>query len=333
MVKFGYVVLAIVALNLWGCYGFIDVSLSTSTSTFLRGLPISVTFHVNNLNKEGSVFLLKWTIPFESDAGYQVLFNNGAVSYEGIAAYRQAPTMSDYVEIKAGETKSVKSDIWKSFDFTKVGSYHVRLDYFIQGFSVTPTGERLDFEPLTGLSNELMINIENNPDIPANYSIPRSFHGLAVYQCTSSQLDTIGKAWNTGKNVATSAYNSVSGGSAQYSKWFGASTSAREQRVKTVLGKLKSISAFKYSCGGSSCQPSYYGYVFPTDTTKTVYLCPQFWPSAVEQVRTLLHEGTHFNDVGATKDYAYGTSECMNLARSSPDKAIYNADNFCYYCY
>jgi len=45
------------------------------------------------------------------------------------------------------------------------------------------------------------------------------------------------------------------------------------------------------------------------------------------QPGTLSHEMSHFNDIAATQDYQYGVTGCMNLAKSSPSKAVNNADS------
>jgi len=325
----------VVVLNFLGCNGYLDISLSSTTPS-LRGTPISVNVHINNINKE-SIYLLKWGTPFETDSGFQILLNNITVPYEGITIYRvPTPAESDYIEIRAGEIKTINSELWKNFDFTKIGTYHIRLESFIQGYTLTSAGDKVIFGPFYGLSNEIVMDIIENPNIPSSQKPfhPSTFHVRANYPCSSSQLDIIGKAWSTSKSAISSAYNNLNGASTNYAKWFGARSSTREARVKTVLGKLNSLTRLTYNCGGPVCTNSMYGYVYPTDTTgKNVYLCGAFWPVVVEQVRTLVHEATHFNDIGGTQDYAYGMANCQNLAKSTPDKAVYNADNHCYFVY
>jgi peptidyl-Lys metalloendopeptidase len=320
----------IILFNFWGCNGF-NIWLSTSTTSFLRGSHVIVTVHMSNPKTEGSIFLLKWGTPFETHSGFQVLLNNVTVPYEGIMAHRfPTPTTSDYVEIQSGETKTLQSQLWQNFDFRKVGIYHIRLVYFIRGYLISPLGEKIEFEPFSGLSNELMIEILES-EAPSNHPFhPSAFHVLAPYDCTATQMSYINTAWSTSKSAINTAASFTSG-SSKYTLWFGATTSAREQRVRTVLGKLKSLTSLKYNCGGPSCSSNTYGYVYPTDSAKNVYLCALFWNNPPEAVRTIVHEATHFNDVGATQDYAYGQSSCQNLAKSSPDKAIYNADNHCYF--
>lgn len=63
----------------------------------------------------------------------------------------------------------------------------------------------------------------------------------------------------------------------------------------------------------------------------TQYLCGAFWSSASERANTIVHEITHFNRICGTNDYGYGKSFCRNLARTNPNNAVRNADNYCYF--
>jgi hypothetical protein len=46
---------------------------------------------------------------------------------------------------------------------------------------------------------------------------------------------------------------------------------------------------------------------------------------------TLLHEVSHFNDLGATDDHAYGASGVARLALLDPNMGVRNADSFEYF--
>jgi len=316
---------------LLGCYGYLDVSIHASKTSIPLGTPFTIDVNFKNTLTDSSIFMLKWGTPFDSDGLFQVLYNTSNVPFEGISAYRMSPRISDYIEIKAGEVKIVLSELWKNFDFSKVGTYYIRLDYYIQGYFLNAEGEKIEFATLSGLSNELMIEIISDPNIKS--SLTREFKVLANFPCSGTQTNYINSAWGKAKPAMTNAANNFNSGSSKYAQWFGAVTSSRAQHVKIVLDKLKALSNLKYQCGGDQCTASTYGYVFPTDTAHNVYLCTLFWKDTVEAVRTIIHESSHFNNVGNTKDYAYGQSNCMSLAKTAPDKAVDNADNYCYFCY
>jgi len=90
---------------------------------------------------------------------------------------------------------------------------------------------------------------------------------------------------------------------------------------------------YRVDCAGSSCSANTYAYVFPSDSTFTVYVCGAFWNAspntcvADSRPGTIIHELSHFTPVAATQDIAYGQSACLNLATSNPANAIRNADS------
>lgn len=47
---------------------------------------------------------------------------------------------------------------------------------------------------------------------------------------------------------------------------------------------------------------------------------------------TIVHENSHFDKNGGTRDYAYGEGDAQSLAKNDPDTAIQNADNYEYLC-
>lgn len=64
----------------------------------------------------------------------------------------------------------------------------------------------------------------------------------------------------------------------------------------------------------------------------TIWLCPPFWELSISgddsQGGALIHEATHFIDIGDTNDIAGGLDECKDLAEEDPDGAINNGDSY-----
>jgi len=113
-------------------------------------------------------------------------------------------------------------------------------------------------------------------------------------------------------------------------------------RFNTVTSNFNSINSrwgngYRVDCAGSSCSANTYAYVFPSDSTYTVYVCGAFWNARAHncassalydtQSGTIIHEISHFSNVAATSDIAYGTTNCQNLAKSNPSQAVRNADS------
>ena len=45
----------------------------------------------------------------------------------------------------------------------------------------------------------------------------------------------------------------------------------------------------------------------------------------------LVHESSHFTVNGGNEDYAYGLEDCLTLASTNPDQAVFNADSYEYF--
>jgi len=157
----------------------------------------------------------------------------------------------------------------------------------------------------------------------------------------SSQIKTSGtnaiSAAAQGRNYLNAATCSAS--LIYYVEWFGVCDATRYTKVKNDLTAISSGLNANYpvDCAGAQCSPNTYAYVFPADTTHTVYVCAVFWKVTTNncvldsQPGTIIHEMSHFNNVARTNDVTYGLASCRNLAKTSPNQAVTNADNFCFY--
>jgi len=131
-------------------------------------------------------------------------------------------------------------------------------------------------------------------------------------------------------------------------KWFGGSTyddpASRKKVQKTLNSVSNMLGNVEYVYPGPECESNTYAYVYPRGSKAkdsqgrfVFYLCPYYMKvPASEQIETLVHEGSHhatsyLDDVQFRGQTAYGRSTCQQLARSDSDKALDNADSFCYY--
>lgn len=78
-----------------------------------------------------------------------------------------------------------------------------------------------------------------------------------------------------------------------------------------------------------------YAMAYPIDETHTIYLGDKFWGEGItdniSRVSVLIHEVSHFYDIGNTRDFDYGIIQCKHMAKSNPDKALFNADTFAFF--
>lgn len=147
-------------------------------------------------------------------------------------------------------------------------------------------------------------------------------------------------------------------------KWFGPQAYSSEyarQQVHKVLRSINSmLSNVEYVYPGPQCESNTYAYVYPRAytcapysleskaCTKThggkfvFYMCQLTMTSPMSvQIETLTHEGSHhataytddvcMDNSNPCKNVAYGRRACEMLAKYNPNKAIHNADNYCYY--
>ncbi|TCJ20407.1 hypothetical protein EZJ19_00490 [Parasulfuritortus cantonensis] len=119
---------------------------------------------------------------------------------------------------------------------------------------------------------------------------------------------------------------------------FGSDSDAARDKVKDRVDKMLELNK-GYTADnvapGDPPKDNRFAYVYPNDDKK-VYVDKAFWSApatgADSKAGVLCHEMSHFNSVGATKDHVYGTAGSKALAKSAPDKALTNADNFEYFC-
>lgn len=125
---------------------------------------------------------------------------------------------------------------------------------------------------------------------------------------------------------------------ANFKRWFGSTDEVSRQQIKSRIEKEiqlnKQMKLEDFKCANPS-KPKRYAYVYPTDTSHTIYLDVAFGKAKGvgkdSQAGTLAHEMSHFNDIGGTKDVVYGTHDARDLAKTNPAKAQQNADSFEYY--
>jgi len=283
------------------------------------------TTTIRQVGSPGEEVLLEFTVYAQGDTQYDteltpfeglfdsiltVLDNSSGdiVPYQGKVARRVAD-LDTTVFTEDGGHITALVDIAESYDLEPHGSYTVEFD---SAYVVVDAG-----------------------DNPGKSSTKR--HDLnetavdAWMSCTSSENSQISSAENQAATQVSRSRSSLSSGAGSlYNEWFGAHSSSRFNKVQSGFNAINSnLRRSRYACD-RTC-PGVYAYVYPSDTSQTIYLCDVFWSRPSERAETIVHEVSHFNRIMGTDDWAYGQSACRNLARSNPDRAVDNADNVCYF--
>jgi len=308
-----------VILSLLFCIalGQFDISLNIETTN-----PLALNFTITNALNTPQTFL-QWGTPFEGvwTDMFDIRDENGnRMEYIGMMVRRgEVPIPEEYKTLPAGESLTVMVNLEDNYEFVSAGKYSARValpDYAQIQFSAA-SSQIVDFQMDT---------------IPAKKEFPGP---LAWTNCNSNEISQGNSAVSGATSEAQRAYNCLNQGcDTQYARWFGTYSTANHNYVtlcyRNVHTRL-SGSTFNGYCNPSGCGSNVYGYVYPTDTTYTVYLCGLFWSRSNERVNTIVHEMSHFRTLSGTQDYAYGQTACLNLARSNPGQATRNADNICYF--
>ena len=301
----------------------------------------------NNANED--LYLLKRDTPLEGLVSpFIALYHNGdPVPYEGPLVYRLPPTEDEFLLMKSGERVTASVHINDVFNIDTDGHYIVRYSKPLRYISAKDgiNGEVSE----TLVYESVYIYLEDTRHLskptPQEEEEEGKSYTVHLQSCTSATF----VGGNNQNDQTLAAHKKLCGqiavatgkvGNNQlYITWFGAYNTTRVSSVKKVYKKcgdgLKSKTV-TYSNTGSLCKPNYIAYTYK-GTTK-VYLCPYYFnqptfcnKNAYTKEATLIHEWAHA--FGYTDDHKYGATNCMNLAKTDPDKAIDNADNYRFhYC-
>ena len=142
----------------------------------------------------------------------------------------------------------------------------------------------------------------------------------------------------------------------RYTTWFGAYTDGRFTKVRAIYEEMyakgfpaySSPYTFNCSCVGywegalAYTRPYIRFASFRDFVLKfvnkyhprpgVIHLCPAYWKRPLKgttsQTGILVHEASHFLDIGVTLDFQYGVDSCKKLAKVDPTKAVSNADSY-----
>jgi peptidyl-Lys metalloendopeptidase len=167
--------------------------------------------------------------------------------------------------------------------------------------------------------------------------------------CAKDEIRIYNDAMRNAKELTLKAATAV-GDTPEFSRWFGTYSRAHAEEVranlKAVVSAIRS-GAVTAQCNATSadgCEGGTYAWVY-ADEPYLLHLCPPFFNlppltalrpgmrSSDDGTRegTIVHELSHFNRVARTEDHCYSRSECSDMARNSPARAVDNADSYQYF--
>jgi len=168
-------------------------------------------------------------------------------------------------------------------------------------------------------------------------------------QCTPQQQADIGKALFNAFDALSAATVQITPQNGAYRTWFGRWDGVRAKFVRRTISALKNhirTSKITYICehrGSGACDGGTYAFVYPTDSS-AIHLCDPYFDlptlsdatflevfNSGTRAGTIIHEMSHYDDVGGTADNCYNRDVCSDFARTNPNGAAHNADSFQYF--
>jgi len=317
----------------------IDVTFSTDANAKSGEIIVSLSNH-----SKQDIEVLKWNTPFEKTLNadiFDVHMGSSDKVYIGRTVKRVKAQDSDYMLLEAGSTEKVKVSLPTYYAIQKKGEYSVKLDTEIKYRLLDTTELKINEMAKKTVPS---IHFTFAPNVREKRAV--SLKQTAKFNsCSQNEIKVIDSAHDYAIKISKEAMNVLTNApketsSQRYVTWFGKADAKRQKTVTEGFRKIydafenKNISFDCGTCKKDSIYDSTYAYVY-ADSQYQVYLCGAFWNSKStgtdSQGGTLVHEVSHFNVVVGTNDYAYGQADAKNLAKSTPEKAIKNAENYDYF--
>eukprot|EP00128_Syssomonas_multiformis_P011962 Colp12_sorted_trinity150504_noHs@260 len=298
------------------------------------------------------LYVLKFRTPlygFLTSDVFEIVdsFGNPA-TYTGMLVKWADPTEESYQSIYPGQTISQVIDISKAYHLSSSGVHKIAYKGLAHVGKAEMAKKRSLLEFAMLISEPAQFEVLN--PLPRIIGTPfaifnESLVGATIgydSTCTSSDKSSLPGVISTAASMSSSSlsYLNAQSCTGPYVTWFGTYDATRYSTVKSHFSKIASqlsSGTMKIACHDPQCPANTYAFVYPTDSSYTIHLCGAFWsaPSGAyredSQPGTIIHETSHFNTMGGTRDYQYGSSGAKSLAKSNPSQAIMNADNHEYF--
>jgi len=316
----------------------LEARIELNTPIYSTGDTLNIQWRLSH-SQEEPLEILRWGTPLEGEWNANffnvVHFETGKKAvYAGKIMKNAFPTDEHFAVFAFAGVHQGILNLAAGYRFYSAGTYTVTLSFS----ATTKDGSFVWIE-----SNTLEVFVEH-PD----EEILQTHHqarAIGFVGCSASQQNIIVTAENNAQigvdNVNLYMSQSLPPScSTNYVEWFGTYSTANWNEIKAdflAMTPILRADSTSYDCSTCITNPRYstlYAYVYPVDTaTHTIYLCGSFWnaPNGPYQTDskagTIVHELSHFNDIAATLDNAYGQTACRSLAISNPTQAVNNADS------
>lgn len=332
-------------------------TVSVATADYYEfGADVTCKVTITN-SQSNDYYLLKRDTPLEpiNNNIFSVTQGDNDINYDGLLYQRIMPTRDEYALVPAKSSIIVTVDLSHSYTFDAKDGYTVQLDTKLTYYQTadsntsnqhivsnrehfTMEGREANYRPTE--AEELRKNISSIKTLDLDFSAFVKSGGAYVTPSMSgtpygNDVQTTLIVYNAVYNVLATSYYAVDSNTKNlYSTWFGTRYSGYMSTVKGAYLNIKSaMEKYRYTMyfDGPECAKIKNVIAYTYKGSNVIYLCSLYRSEPATRgsntkLGTVLHEFTHA--VARTDDITYGQSNCAALARSQPDRAIQNADNY-----
>lgn len=122
-----------------------------------------------------------------------------------------------------------------------------------------------------------------------------------------------------------------------FAKWFGVVTRRKRdiivKRIRSTLEVCRNLKIENFELVDIGGKENEFASVYRIEGNyPSIRLGIRFWKiendSGKSRAGVVIHELSHFRNIGNTDDFAYGSQACLGLAKYHPHDAMYNADSY-----
>ena len=341
------------------CYSHpFTVSISTRSKYSLHE---DITCKVTVRNAQDSdYYLLKRNTPLDEISSniFSVTEDGKDVEYDGLLYQRKHPTLEEYILVPAKSSISAKVDLSRSYSISNPGAmYSINLETVFSYYEQHPSN--VSFQHVTSNQKTFSLGSENRAGRLTDAEVlcrniskietldldMSTFVKVGAYRTPAMAGTPKGDDISRTLNVYAASYNVLPKSAAAvdsnpqnlYTTVFGIRYSGYVNTVKGAYLNIKAaMEAYQFIIyfDGPECAKIQNVIAYTYKGSTTIFVCSLYRAEpdvkgTDTKLGTIVHELSHA--VAYTDDIIYGRTSCLNLARTSPDQAIRNADNYHYF--
>jgi len=307
-----------------------------------------VEFVLTN-NSADDISLLRWETPLEGEltqdvfsVAHSVGKNNSLhpdrAMFSGRLIRRTDPQPQDFITIAAGESRSATVRLADYYQLSDQGMHYVSFRG-VFSFRQLQKDPAVLVEPAplkTVFAKTGTVEVDLTPTPELLYARAEGYTG-----CSAQQLGELPGDFDASEQITREAKEALQGlpvnergGSPRYLQWFGSYNQGNYAEALDTYEKSEDLMGsgeVEFMC---DCNEPFFAFIRRTQPFR-VNLCTFYWRAPQlgtdSRAGTILHEVSHFNEIGGTEDHAYGAALASALARNDPSRAVNNADSIEYF--